>query len=196
MPLDRIENSARWWHNLLFFPPNFFTFFLEFVSPLTYSSRSARPPILLQSQCSAWGELQTAQNAALRTSLGCVKMSREDHLHTESKCMPVKDHNEMLSKQFFLSTRRPNHINHSEINTAPPRLNETFTSRFATSVRPLLEDNIVLDDLSYKDAWNTSTPSPWAGPSSSRAPIRSWGPSPPGQFKGKNPPKKERLDPS
>ena len=78
-------------------------------------------------------------------------MSSVDQLH-ESKCMFVKDHNEMLSKQIFLSTRRPTHINHLEINPAPPtHMKETLTSRFATSVRHLLQDNIVLDYLNYKE---------------------------------------------
>ena len=48
IPSDRIEKSARW-HNLLFFTYffHFFSWNLPALSPLTYSSRSARPPILL-----------------------------------------------------------------------------------------------------------------------------------------------------
>ena len=31
---------------------------------------------------SKWKELQTPQNGALRTALGCVKMTKIDHLHS------------------------------------------------------------------------------------------------------------------
>ena len=41
-------------------------------------------------------ELQTVQNAALRTITGCHLMSPETHLHAETKMLPVKDHNALL----------------------------------------------------------------------------------------------------
>ena len=79
-------------------------------------------------------------------------MSSIDHLHSEAKCMPVKDHNIMLSKQFLLSTLRPSHANHTDINAVPPRLmKETLTSKFSDSIRPHLQGDIVLDDLNYKE---------------------------------------------
>ena len=99
-----------------------------------------------------WNELQTTQNAALRTATGCVKMTGIDHLHSEAKCMPVKDHNHMLSKQFLLSTLRPTHVNHADINMVPPRLmKETLTSKFATVLRPYLQGDVIADDLNYKE---------------------------------------------
>ena len=41
---------------------------------------------------SNWTSLQTAQNAALRTALGCVKKTSIDHLNAESKMLPVRQH--------------------------------------------------------------------------------------------------------
>ena len=67
---------------------------------------------------SAWDDLQAGQNAALRVATGCVKMTAASHLHSESKVMPVKDHCEMLSQQFLLSTTQANHPNHT---TSRPR---------------------------------------------------------------------------
>ena len=65
-------------------------------------------PVLTPSLSKAsWDELQPCQNAALRAALGCVKMTSIDHLHAESNIMPVKAHNEMLAKQFLLSTQNP-----------------------------------------------------------------------------------------
>ena len=43
-----------------------------------------------------WSALQATQNQALRTATGCTKMSDRDHLHTESKVLPVKEHSQML----------------------------------------------------------------------------------------------------
>jgi len=43
--------------------------------------------------------LQTPQNEALRIATGCHKMAHTDHLHTETKLLPVKYHSELLAKQ-------------------------------------------------------------------------------------------------
>ena len=52
---------------------------------------------------STWKYLQTAQNEALRIATGCHKMSHTDHLHVETKLLPVKYHSELLAKQYWLS---------------------------------------------------------------------------------------------
>ena len=38
--------------------------------------------------------LQAIQNAGLRLVSGCVKMTAEEHLHTEAKLLPVSEHRE------------------------------------------------------------------------------------------------------
>ena len=85
-----------------------------------------------------WNGLQTAQNSALRTALGCVKMTSIDHLHSEAKLMPVKEHNDMLSKQFLLSNMKQQQPNHGDITNKPRRLmKKTLVSEYSAAIRPL-----------------------------------------------------------
>ncbi len=78
----------------------------------------------------SWNHLQTAQNAALRTAIGCHQMTDIDHLHHESKVMKVKDPCDMLSKQFLLATQKPAHPNRVNLSLLPPPLtsNQPLTS--------------------------------------------------------------------
>ena len=102
-----------------------------------------------------WNELQVAQNANIRTALGCVKMSSQDHIHAEAKTMPVKEHCEMLSKQFLLATTLPEHPNQENLSTSPPRLmKHTLTTKFAKDVEPLIPENGT-DIPSYKSGLKT-----------------------------------------
>ena len=58
-------------------------------------------------------------------------MSSIDHLHSEVKQMLVKEHNEMLSKQFLLSAMRQQHPNHGDITNKPRRLmKKTLVSEY------------------------------------------------------------------
>ena len=68
----------------------------------------------------------------------------------EAKVMPVNKHNNMLAKQFLLSTMRPNHPNHSDINHIPPQLmKDNLVSRYSTAVKPLVPDGTIDENL-YK----------------------------------------------
>ena len=58
-----------------------------------------------------WSKLQAAQNSSLRVITGCTKMTHIDELHRETKLLPVKEHNTMLCRQFFLQTHQTNHPN-------------------------------------------------------------------------------------
>ena len=58
--------------------------------------------------------------------------------------MPVKQHNNMLSKQFLLSTMRPEHPNHMDLDTTYPRLmRPTLISKFRAAVKPLAPDGTI-----------------------------------------------------
>ncbi|MCP3662454.1 MAG: hypothetical protein GY696_08175 [Gammaproteobacteria bacterium] len=75
----------------------------------------------------SWNNIQTAQNAALRTAISCHRMTDIDHLHQETKVMKVKDHCEMLSKQFLLATQKCEHPNRVDLSLPPPpAANETY----------------------------------------------------------------------
>lgn len=98
-----------------------------------------------------WKSLQTAQNEALRTSLGCVNKTSISHLHQESKILKVQDHCEMLSKQFLLQTQKPSHPNSCDLNAPPvPRLTKnTIQTRFGNEIKRRIPDT-GLDETNYK----------------------------------------------
>ena len=56
-----------------------------------------------------WSKLQATQNSYLRVITGCTKMTHIDELHRETKLLPVKENNTMLSRQFLLQTHQTNH---------------------------------------------------------------------------------------
>ena len=102
-----------------------------------------------------WEELQRAQNSSLRTITGCTKMSDIGHLHSEVKEMYVKDHCEMLSRQFLLNSTDPNHPNHGALQAAPRRqMKHTLTSRFKEDVHPLTV-NGTTDEINRKEGIKT-----------------------------------------
>ncbi len=94
-----------------------------------------------------WDEIQVAQNAALRAATGCHIMSKPDHLHQETKIMTVKDHCEMLSKQFLLQTQLPNHPNRVDLNAPPPRrqMNQTLMSKFGDEIKQMSYPDLPTD---------------------------------------------------
>ena len=87
-----------------------------------------------------WSKLQAAQNSSLRFITGCTKMTHIDELHRETKLLPVKEHNMMLSRQFLLQTHRKNHPNRQWNHTDPPRrlMKPTLVSCHQDSIEPLL----------------------------------------------------------
>ena len=99
----------------------------------------------------SWNELQAAQNNALRVATGCHKMANIDHLHDETKVMKVKDHCEMITKQFLLSTQKPGHPNHTDLYRPPPprQMKQTITSKFAAVLKPIAR-NLTLDNYKKK----------------------------------------------
>ncbi|XP_037823665.1 uncharacterized protein LOC119612022, partial [Lucilia sericata] len=68
-----------------------------------------------------WRNIQSCQNAALRTVTGCLQITSEHHLHEETKVLPVKEHNVMLTKQFLLGCHRRSHpnFNITQLDTPP-----------------------------------------------------------------------------
>lgn len=69
-------------------------------------------PIFTPQLCNTnWQKLQTTQNASLRIITGCHKMSNVDHLHQETKVLPIKDHSKMLAVQYALKCHHPTHPN-------------------------------------------------------------------------------------
>ena len=78
-------------------------------------------PIIAQNH---WNRLQTLQNHALRTATGCTKMTSVDHLHQETNVLPLKQHAELLTKQYLASFHHPNHPGNADLHRP-----EDLTSR-------------------------------------------------------------------
>ena len=63
-------------------------------------------------------KLQTIQNSALRIVTRRVKKTSIDHLHNESKKLPVQDHLSLISYQYLFRVLQPNNPSHS-VDTSP-----------------------------------------------------------------------------
>ena len=88
---------------------------------------------------SNWEKLQIAQNQALRIATGCLAMTGEDHLHQETKVLPIHHHSNLLSTQFLLSTHLPGHPGQKHLDRPPPERNiKTTVMDFKNKTRPLL----------------------------------------------------------
>ena len=67
-------------------------------------------------------------------------MTHIDELHRETKLLPVKEHNTMLSRQLLLQTHQTNHPNRQWNHTDPPQklMKPTLVSCHQDSIEPLL----------------------------------------------------------
>ena len=59
------------------------------------------------------GQIQIAQNEALRTATGSHKMSSIDHLHNKTEMLTVKQHSDLLSTQYLVKCLDPGHVCHN-----------------------------------------------------------------------------------
>lgn len=99
-----------------------------------------------------WKNLQVSQNAALRTITGCHLMASIDHLHQETKILPVKPHNELLSRQYLLSCLLPNHVCHNiVVKPQPPRnIKRNIQNTHLAELQAQYLSNVDLNTDSYK----------------------------------------------
>ena len=64
------------------------------------------------------------------------------HLQTECKLLDVKQHNELLSRQFHLGTKQSNHPNYSIPFIQPPRtMKHNLATRYENDIAPLFSVN-------------------------------------------------------
>ena len=96
---------------------------------------------------SKWEELQRQQNAALRTATGCTNMTSIDHLHQECKMMPVKEHCDMLSRQFVLTTQLEENPNNINLNAPRPnrRMCKTLQTEHSHDIRNITQNGHTKD---------------------------------------------------
>jgi len=69
-------------------------------------------------------------------------MAHTDHLHTETKLLPVKYHSELLAKQYWLSCHQPHHPCHLSTESAPPRNMKGTPHKYNTEVVPFADEGI------------------------------------------------------
>ena len=79
---------------------------------------------------SNWKKVQTTQNQALRIATGNVKMANQDHLHQETKVLPVKEHTKLISEQFLLNSYLPGHPGNIQIGKVIPNRDKKPTIQF------------------------------------------------------------------
>jgi hypothetical protein len=92
----------------------------------------------------SFGQLQRAQNGALRTATGCVAMTGVDHLHQETSVLPVKDHSVLLSAQYLASCRDSSHPCHQlTLEDPPPR---TMKKTLNMHLKPLVDRASTLNE--------------------------------------------------
>ena len=104
-------------------------------STLEYGSHIWSPAI----SESNWNKLQLVQNQALRISTGCHMMSDIDHLHQESKILPIKEHCKMTAQQYLASCHVPDHPGFKHIDKPnPPRMMKKSILNYLEETREFL----------------------------------------------------------
>ena len=86
-------------------------------------------------------KLQNIQNYALRIAIGCVKITQIiNHLHEETKMIPVQDPLSLISSQYLARVLQPNNPSHSVVTSSSVirNMKQILQSRFATCVSPYL----------------------------------------------------------
>ena len=85
--------------------------------------------------------LQRVQNRALRLASGCHAAAAVEHLHAETKELPVKDHLHLLSAQYLARFLQIDHVTYpfAQVDNGPRKLKHTLRSKCLADVEPYLE---------------------------------------------------------
>ena len=83
---------------------------LEYAAPIW-------SPLISESN---WTSLQTVQNKALKIATGCLNIAAEDHLHHESKVLPLRTHSVMITKQLVAQFTHSTHPGNKHLHLPPP----------------------------------------------------------------------------
>ena len=99
-----------------------------------------------------WSKLQVVQNQALRVITGCMQITPIVHLHRETKILPLREHGQMLTKQFLLNCHLPGHPGNKLLDHPVParpnrkptflRLNQTINHLLPVPDRTALKRSI------------------------------------------------------
>jgi hypothetical protein len=80
--------------------------------------------------------LQRVQNEALRIATGCHKMSCVDHIHHETKELPIQRHCDLLAAQFLAACAQQDHPCHEMYHDdpGPRKMKKTLKSHYLVKV--------------------------------------------------------------
>ena len=98
-----------------------------------------------------WDKLQRVQNSALRIATGSYTMASVQHLHRETKILPLKEHGRLLTTQYLAACHLPGHPGREHL-TRPPssRQKKQTLLDYLPSVSTLFPDDPTEQD--YKSA--------------------------------------------
>ena len=121
------------------------TAYKQYIEPLlTYAAPVWAP----NASSSSILRLQRVQSAALRVISGCHSATRSEHLHQETKILPVAAKLDLLCSQFLASALRPGHPSHDLVisDPGPRRMKMTLGSRYSGAVAPFTTNGVILCD--------------------------------------------------
>jgi hypothetical protein len=95
--------------------------------------------------------LQVVQNSALRITTGCHMKAPIQHLHTETKVLPIVDHLDLKCAQYLASSLRHDSINRDTVllPQGKRKMKNTLYSKYISMVEPHLRDGVILE-ANYK----------------------------------------------
>ena len=83
----------------------------------------AAPILFPQVSSSHLNKLEVIQNKVLRIATGCHQKAMVSHLRAETRVLPLKEHLELCSQQFYAIALQPLHPSHLIVTSNPnPRL--------------------------------------------------------------------------
>ena len=105
-------------------------------------------PVWTPSVCpSNWERLESIQNQALRIASGCLLMSSSDHIHQECKVLPLKQHSQLLCKQYLAGTFLSNHPENKILNNPPLRNLKKTARMYKTEVSEKFQADLNLKQV-------------------------------------------------
>ena len=78
----------------------------------------------------SWTKLQRVQNSALKVATGTYHNTQEEHIHRETKVLPLRDHGRMITEQYLATCHLPGHPGRKHLDRPPPRRPLKHTTLF------------------------------------------------------------------
>ena len=95
-----------------------------------------------------WEALQRVQTSALRIATGCLQMAGQEHVHRETKVLPLREHATLLTKQFMATSHLPGHPGSKHLNRPPEhRKMKTSMLEHETEISNMFTSEVTTDSL-------------------------------------------------